>query len=367
MSERRTSRSGIRGDGMKLKIATVFFLFIIVRGEALARSQRPIDLESAAPVQLATLTDQRHEPIYGQEPYESTCSREVFSHHESVCHTVSDTVCRGGGEVCTTEEDSVCNSNGCVSVPRRVCHSTPQTCSEVPRQVCESRPVYVTEHYSCTRYRTVVVGQRLVKTYQHQVEVRLEDAASFAGQRLRLVVHARENVLSVDLISAFPEGILLKSIERVRSQDAGDFESISSRIVIRRGVSAEVIKRFQGGVLSGLALGRAGVRFDLTGLAGLEDGLKVRLDLKRTPQAWFKTTLYDGEVDTAGLGWVSQGASIRAVIPFGKIGIANLSNKRHEMRISIRLNPESVLNVRDFRSEFDRRIEGKIEKSNPTF
>jgi hypothetical protein len=26
-----------------------------------------------------------------------------------------------------------------------------------------------------------------------------------------------------------------------------------------------------------------------------------------------------------------------------------------------------VLNVRDFRSEFDRRIEGKIEKSNPTF
>lgn len=366
-SERSTSRSFIRGDVMKTKISILLFALIMIRGEALAQSQRPVDLESAVPVQLATLSDQRFEPIYGQEPYETTCSREVFSHNESFCSTVSDTVCRGGGEVCRTEQDSVCNSSGCVSVPRRVCHNEPQTCTEVPRQVCEARPVYVTQHYSCTQYRTVVVGQRLVKTYQHQVEVRLEDPGAFAGQRLRLVVHAREDVLSIDLISAFPGAILFKSIERVRRQDAGDVESITSRIVIRRGVVAEAVRRIQQGLVSNLALGRSGVRFDLPGLAGLEGALRVRLALKRTPKVWFKTTLYDGEVSTAGLGWVSQGGSIRAIIPFQKIGLEDISNKRHELRVSVRLDPGSVLNIRDFRWEFDHRIEGTLEKSVPSF
>lgn len=152
----------IRGDDMKTKILILLHALMLISGETLAQSQRAVDLESAVPVQLVSLSNERYEPIYAQEPYQTTCSREVFSHHESVCRTVSDTVCQGGGEVCTTEQDSVCNSSGCTSVPRRVCHHTPQTCTEVPRQVCESRPVYVTELYSCTQYRTVVVGQRLV-------------------------------------------------------------------------------------------------------------------------------------------------------------------------------------------------------------
>ncbi len=352
---------------MKIKISVLFFALIIIRGEALAQSQRAVDLESAVPVQLAMLTDQRFEPIFGQEPYQTTCSREVFSHHEAVCRTVSDTVCRGGGEVCTTEQDSVCNSSGCTSVPRRVCHNTPQTCTEVPRQVCESRPVYVTQHYSCTQYRTVVVGQRLVKTFQHQVEVRLEDPGAFAGQRLRLVVHAREDVLSVDLISTFSDALLLRSIDRVRHQDAGDVESIVSRIVIRRGTSAEMLKKIQGGVLSGLVLGGSGVRFDLQGMAGLEGALQVRINLKRAPKLFFKTTVYDGEVGSAGLNWISQGDSIRAVIPFQKIGVEDIAKKRHDIRVAVRLDPGAVLNVRDFRAAFDRRVEGGLEKAVPTF
>ncbi len=352
---------------MKTKISILLFALITIRGESLAQSQRPVDLESAVPVQLATLSDQRFEPIYGQEPYQTTCSREVFSHNESVCRTVSDTVCRGGGEVCRTEQDSVCNSSGCVSVPRRVCHTEPRTCAEVPRQVCEARPVYVTQYYACTQYRTVVVGQRLVKTYQHQVEVRLEDPAAFAGQRLRLVVHAREDVLSVDLISAYSDSILLKSIERVRHQDVGDVESISSRIVIRKGVGAETLRKIQGGVLLGMELGTSAVRFDLSGMAGLESVLKVRVNLKRAPKVFFKTTLYEGEVNSSRLSWVAQGGVIRAVIPFQKIGVEEISRKRHEIRVSIRLDPESVLNSRDFSSEFDRRIEGSLEKVTPTF
>ncbi len=364
----RLLRTAIRpGGDMKAKILILLHALFLIRGEALAQSQSAVDLESAVPVQSVALSDQRFEPIYGQEAYQSTCSREVFSHQESVCRTVSDTVCRGGGEVCTTEQDSVCNSSGCTSVPRRVCRHTPRTCTEVPRQVCESRPVYVTEIYSCTRYRTVVVGQRLVKTFRHRVEVRMEDPSAFAGQRLRLVVHAREDVLSVDLISAFSEALLLKSIERVRHDEAGDLESITSRIVIRRGISAEILKKIHGGVLSGLALGVSGIRFDLPGMAGLEGALKVQLDLKRAPKLFFKTTLFEGEVGSSVPGWVSQGDTIRAVIPFQKIGVEDLPKKRHEIRLVIRLNPESVLNQRDFRKEFERLIEGALEKSVPSF
>jgi hypothetical protein len=352
---------------MKFKILILLHALMLIRGEALAQSQRAVDLESAVPVQLVSLSDERFEPIYAQEPYQTTCSREVVSHHESVCRTVSDTVCQGGGEVCTTEQDSVCNSSGCTSVPRRVCHQTPRTCTEVPRRVCESRPVYVTELYSCTQYRTVVVGQRLVKTYRHQVEVRMEDPSAFAGQRLRLVVHAREDALSVDLISAFPGGLLLKSIEKVRRQDSGDVESITSRVLVRRGLSAEALRKIQGGALSGLTLGTSAVRFDLSGMEGLENALSIEIRLKRAPKMFFKTTLFEGEVSSSGMGWVSQGDAIRAVIPFQKIGVHGLSKKRHEIRVGIRLNPESVLNQRDFREEFDRRIEGSLEKAVPSF
>jgi hypothetical protein len=352
---------------MKTTHMILFTILLLSRVDALAQERQSVSLEPGVPVQMVSLVDQRHEPVYGEEPYAATCTREVYSHDESVCHTVSDTVCQGGGEVCTTESDSVCNSQGCVEVPRRVCHNTPQTCSEVPRRVCESRAVYVTQYYSCTRYRTVVVGQRLVKTFQHQVEVRVEDPSILAGKRIQVAVNVREAALSVELLSSFPEGLLLHSIEKVRAQDSGDLEQIISRIVLRRGLSADFVRKVESASISGLELGRSGIRLDLPGLAGLESSLRVQIELVRNPKAWLKKTLYRDEVKSSGLGWVSQGSVIRALVPFQKLGVEEISKKRHDLKVGLRLDPESVLNVRDFRAAFDRRIEGELSKVSPSF
>jgi hypothetical protein len=350
-----------------MKASTVLLLImrLLVSSEALAQDQGVVRLQAGVPVQLLNLQSEKHEPIYGEEPYTATCSREVLSGYQSVCHTVSDQVCQGGGEVCTTEQDSVCNSNGCVQVPRRVCHSTPQTCTDVPRRVCENQAVYSTEYYSCTRYRTVVVGQRLVKTFQHQIEVRAEDPASLGASELRLGVRADEASLKVALLSSFSEALLSHSVEKVREQDVGDRVMIVSRIVIRRSLSAAQVRKLNGATLSNLVLDRSTIRMDLDGLSELSSNLVLSIRLKRTPKVWFHSTLYEGEVSSASLRGVGQGEVLKLAIPLSKLGVEELSKNRHELKVQVRLDQSSVLNARDFEAETARRIEGILEGVKP--
>jgi hypothetical protein len=231
--------------------------------------------------------------------------------------------------------------------------------------VCENQAVYSTEYYSCTRYRTVVVGQRLVKTFQHQIEVRAEDPASLGASELRLGVRADEASLKVALLSSFSEALLSHSVEKVREQDVGDRVMIVSRIVIRRSLSAAQVRKLNGATLSNLVLDRSTIRMDLDGLSELSSNLVLSIRLKRTPKVWFHSTLYEGEVSSASLRGVGQGEVLKLAIPLSKLGVEELSKNRHELKVQVRLDQSSVLNARDFEAETARRIEGILEGVKP--
>jgi hypothetical protein len=231
--------------------------------------------------------------------------------------------------------------------------------------VCENQAVYSTETYSCTRYRTVVVGQRLVKTYQHQIEVRAEDPAALGGNELRLSVRADEGLLKLSLLNSFSDALLTHSVEKVREQDVGDRVMISSRILIRKSLSAAQVRKMNGATLSNLVLDRSSIRMDLNGLSELSSSLVLSIRLKRTPKAWFHSTLYEGEVSSASLRGVGQGEVLKLAIPLSKLGVQELSKNRHELKVRVKLDQSSVLNARDFETETARRIEAGLEGVRP--
>jgi hypothetical protein len=348
-------------------LTTTLLIILAIQSSALASNSGQANLNAQQPVQLLQLVDQKFEPIYGQEPYQATCSQEVFDHTATSCTTEMDSVCHGGGEVCETQNDSVCNSQGCTSVPRRVCHQTAQTCTSVPRNVCHDYAVYRTVYYSCTKYRTVVVGQRLVKTFNHQIEVTINNAASLDADSLSVGVNISEDSISARLMSSFKRAVLNYKIEKVSDVDAGDVQNIRDRITIDLGMSAEKVKMIETASLTGLELGQSALRFDLNNASEIMQNLKIAIKLVRNPKFWVSTTLYNGSLKSSELGLVAQGNAIKALIPFQKMGVDSIGATRHDLSVSVSLDPGAILNAADFRFDLDKKLQQSLSKVNPTF
>ena len=319
------------------------------------------------PSQIISLKDDRYEPVYDQVPYQATCSREVFDHYETRCHTEADSVCHGGGEVCSTENDSVCNSHGCVSVPRRVCHQSPRSCTSVPRNVCQQYAVSRTDYYSCTRYRTEVVGQRLAKSFQHQIEVVLDASSGFDAGMLDVALQINEESVAANLRSSYPGAILNYRVDVLNRSDSNDGVNLSERVVITKGLSSEQARTILNGAVSGLELGHQAIRFQIENEAQILSALKIRVKLVRNPKLWASTTLFDGDLSASSLGLVGQGQNVNAVIPVDKLGVDEIGSKRYDVSVSVSLDPGKVLNPRDFEGELGKRLEQSREKIYATF
>ncbi|NDG84209.1 MAG: hypothetical protein EBX52_04125 [Proteobacteria bacterium] len=350
---------------MKFGIIALLGIFVSIQSQASQGGMVQVGPQQA--VQFIDLKDDRYEPVYGEVPYQDTCSREVFDHYENRCHTEMDSVCNGGGEVCTTENDSVCNSRGCTSVPRRVCHQAPRSCTSVPRNVCQQYAVSRTVYYSCTRYRTEVVGQRLAKSYQHRIEVRLDSPSDFDSRMLDVALQINEESVSANLRSSYPGALLNYRVDVVNRSDANDVVSLSERVVISKGLSSEQARTILNGAISGLELGHNAIRFQIENEAQILDSLKIRVKLVRNPKLWASTTLFDGDLRASALGLVGQGQNINAVIPVEKMGVDEIGSKRYDVSVSVSLDPGKVLNTGDFQGELGKRLEQSREKIYATF
>ena len=350
-----TTRDGLpnteltTGDIMSARTACLsLFLAVLSIQGAWANQNGQAQVSAQSPVQTIELRDERYEPVYGEVPYASTCSRIVFDHYENQCTTVNDSVCSGGGEVCTTQNDSVCNSGGCVNVPRRVCHIEPRSCTVVPRRECRQVSVNRTDYYSCTRYRTEVVGQRLAKTYVHEIEVRIESPSALPDANLFIGVNASEERIRASLQSSFSDAILNYRIETLSRNDSGDAMNLSSRILISRGISRMDASQILSTQVSGLELGHDALRFKIENGSSLLDSLLIRVNLVRNPKLWASTTLYNDELSARTLGLVGQGADVDAVIPLSRLGVDSLGSNRYDLGVSVRLDAGKVLNADDF-------------------
>ncbi len=352
---------------MKL-LSFAFFALVGMNAQAAGESAE-VSMSAANSSQTIQLMDQRFEPIYETQPYETTCSRQVLDHTESVCNTVSDSVCSGGGESCETVNDSVCNSSGCTNVPRRVCHTTPRSCVDVPRRVCHDQNVFRTDYYACTQYRQVVVGERLVKTFHHQIEVMIADPSILGSSTINLQLTAAENTISARMSNSFSGGLLSYETSIISESDSGSFSNRVERITVKLALSRTVLEKIGTASLERLELGRNAFRFEVKNAADIADHLSFSIRLVRNRSIFGDSTRYDGTQSAAQLGLVGQGGNIQAIVPYQKLSTESVGNNRHDLTLSIKLNPGSapLLNAFDFQGQLDRKLEQRLSKAKPTF
>lgn len=327
-----------------------------------------VEISESAPTQAIRMVDQRFEPITQEQPYQATCSRQVLDHMEPVCNTVSDTVCRGTDrEVCTTQTDQVCNSNGCTNIPRRVCRQERRVCEVVPRRVCSERAVMRTEFYSCTRYQTVVVGQRLVKTFEHNLEIAVDRPDLLQGQRLVISILAREASVAPTLVSSFPSNLLTVEIQKLADMDNGGLESHASRILVHVAASTASIGKILSSSVQNLQLSKGGVSMDLPGVAELSKDLNIGLTLGQNRFLIGDKVLFRGTIDSASLSLATQGDALKVMIPLGRLTNDMNAGKKHNLSVSISLKQaaHTVLNTNDMAAILGKRLEAKIKDVKP--
>jgi hypothetical protein len=349
---------------------TVFLVLgamLVIHSAALANQTANVVVSAAQPTASVQVVDQKFEPIYGQEAYEATCSRQVLDHMETACHDESSQVCSGGQEVCENVRGSVCRNNVCTDVVRRECHTTPQSCTNVPRRVCADQAVYRTDFYSCTQYRTVVTGQRLVKTFNHSVEVVLQDTAAIAGASLNVELTATEGVVTPRLINSLKLGILNYENIILTSSDLGATAQIARRIVITAGLPAKLVNKILTAQLTDLELGHEAAKFKLVNMADLLQNLNFSIRIVRNRAIGGDSTLFEGAVASNQLSLVAQGADIQAIVPFEKLQIDSLNSRKHDIHVSVSLNAGNVLNYADFEAALNKRLEGDLTKVKPSF
>lgn len=346
----------------------IFGALLTIQSAALAGtldSSTQVVVSAAQSTAAVQLIDQKFEPVYGQQAYQDTCSREVLDHIENRCYTSNEQVCHGGGQVCENRPEQVCNGNRCTTVMRRVCYTQPRTCTNVPRRTCNDYPVYRTDYYSCTRYRTVVVGQRLVKTYQHEVQVVVENPAALGAQQLSIRLNANQNQLSAQLLNSFADHLLFQQVQDQGQVDSGDIVHIRKRIIITHGISGSLANRIFTASIADLQLGFEAAKFRVANAAELAPFLKVAIKLKRNRRIGGDSTLFNGTFTPAQLGLVGRGSDLLAVIPFQKLNVGALSSNRHDIEISISLFANNLLNTADFGMAMSKVVEGKLIGAYP--
>ena len=352
-----------------MKIFRILFtvLSISFTPSANAAQVSQVELSASAASQSIQMMDQRFDPIYEDQPYQATCHREVYDHTETSCHNTSDRVCHGGGEVCSTSSDQVCNSHGCTTIPRRSCHQSSESCTSVPRRECSDHSVYRTESYSCTKIHAVQVGQRLVKTFQHNVEVSVDRPELLQGQRLVIAVQANENQVSPALVSSFSLNMLTAEVIKVSDVDSATQESITSKILVHVDVSTAAIGKILSSTVQDLALSSAGIRMKLPGIAELSKDLTIAVNLTQRRTLFGSKTLFDDSIDSASLSLVAQGEDLMVVIPLDKMQIDQLKSKRHSLSISVSLKRPAlrVLNNNDLSVVLDKKLEGALSDVVP--
>jgi hypothetical protein len=341
-----------------------------VQTNAMASNSGSAVLTAQSGSQTVLLSDDQYEPIYAQEAYQDTCSRTVFDHTETTCQTVSEQVCHGGGNVCQTVSDQVCNSSGCTTIPRSVCHTEPETCTSVPRSVCSSHNIDRTEYYSCTQYRTVVTGQQLVKTYNHQVEVAVASPALLAGAQLNVAVGASLGSISAQLSNSVRGGLLAYSITTLSQNDTGQVVNSVEKITIDLALTAAQVNQISNVALPSVDLGHNAIRFLLQNGSSLVDHLKISINLVRDRAIGSNTTLYDGTVNSSTLGLVGQGSDLNALIPYSKLGSFDpLGNNKYDLAVSIGLDAGAgtPLNANDFSAQLQKSVSVSYHRINASF
>lgn len=348
-------------------VLVIFGLLIAIRSSSLAAQVVSAELTTSNASAVVQLVDKKFEPIYAQEPYETTCSREVLDHTETQCSTYDDTVCSGGGTVCVTENDSVCNSQGCTTVPRRSCHTEPQSCTTVPRTSCTDRPVYRTEYYSCTQYRTIVVGQKLVKTFNHTIEVALADSQIAVSGALKVEVVAIEGNTQARLVGSYASNILNYQVSDVAVDDRGDVMNINRRVLITKGIEGASALKILSAQIQNLALGSSAVRFDFTQAGSLAKALKMKIKIVRNRRIGRDSVLAEQIISTSSLSLVSQGETLKVLVPLEKIGLSSLSSNRHDVEVSVSLDVGQVLNASEFQAALNKSISEQLTGVKPSF
>lgn len=340
---------------------------VALGSSALATESSHVILSSTQSSKTVQLVAKKYEPITEQRPYQTTCSREVHDHDETSCSTVDRQSCSGGGTVCSAEDDQVCNSQGCTTIQRMSCRTEPESCTSTPETSCSSTPVYRTETYSCTEYETVVVGQRLVKTFNHTIEVMIDRPEVLAGQELKLAVNANDADVGLSLQSSFNTYLLTVEKKKISESDAGTEATISTRLTIKVDFPVPSLNQILTSSIQNLELTYSGIRFDLKGLADLSKHLNINVGLVQQRRIFRDLVLFSGTIDSSTLSLKASGDDLRVSIPVGKMDLNGLNSKKHDLRISVSFKKPTleILNAPDLSEVLSKKIEAGLQSVHP--
>jgi hypothetical protein len=206
-----------------------------------------------------------------------------------------------------------------------------------------------------------------VKTYLHEVEVRLESPESIGTSVLQVSLTASQEVLSAQLLNSFSERVLNYRIEHVSSLDSNDQVRISERLIISSGIDRLKAEQILNVSVNSLALGHEAIRFRVENASELASLMSIQIRLVRNPKLWASTTLFYGIKNSLELGLVGRGGAIEVLIPLSRLGVESIGDKRHDLSVSISLNLGTVLNVRDFEHLISRKAEQVQNKIYASF
>ena len=358
-----------RRDKMKqLNFVALFLLAALSPLASQAASDNTVILSAASSRADVQLIAQKFDTIYGTESYASTCQRQVVDHTETRCHTVIGQSCSAGSEVCSTTNDSVCNSHGCTSVPRRSCHAGAQSCHSVSHEACGSENVYRNQSYACTRTRQVPVGQTLVKTFNHTVDVSLTPAliAALADQTITVSVNADESTVTPQVAIPFPAALLTYDVAQAVVSDTTTVQNSKETITIDYGMPGDAARKMELATAENLELGSDSFRFSLTNGAGLEKYLTLGIKLVKTRAIWFPSTAFDGDLKTSLLTLATEGPNLKVVVPYTALQLGSIGG-RCSLDVNIKLDASKVLNVSDFQAALQKNLSLSLSKQKPSY
>ena len=312
-------RPGFNEGGLVMKKAfSKIFINIISLG-ALSTLSSPAFAQSttftvsSSGEQTIELSGVQEHDVFQDVLISQTCTREVFSHTETVCHDERS-------EVCWTEPGGE------------------RQCKPTTRRACDDVRRYRTEYYDCSYWTSVKVGTEIDYHVNATIAVKAKFPEGMSSQEQILARIDRHSGV-VTLAASDTSGVFLIYLKRDSDTDIDGMQKnirVEAELTF---VEAEGIREaFKKGI-SGFELKAGLLSFEMpTHFFSKE--VDLRISLKRQRPLWFSKKLFSGYVDDSAVEITERAETTRYTMDLTKLGMKEplKGGKDYKVQIEVKLS-----------------------------
>ncbi|OFZ18607.1 MAG: hypothetical protein A2X94_01565 [Bdellovibrionales bacterium GWB1_55_8] len=306
---------------------------------AFASQSETFTIDSNSEHSLSLSGVQEHD-VYQEVLVPRTCSRQVFGHYETVCHTVS----------------------------HRVCHNDRRghrICRESPRRECHQVARYYTEFYDCSYTTTVKVGTETDYYVNASINVKVtapEGAVPHETLRASIDRHSG----TVDFSAARTSGEFLVFVkESAETQVNGKQKSVQVQAEVTLVPTAGIRKAFRTGI-SSVDFKSGVLSFEMPTHVFSKE-VQLSLTVKRQRTLWFSKKLFSGQISASALEVAEGTETSRYTLDLAKLGMKEALKNEKNYKLQIKLEPShsalsGCLNRHDLGEEGSTELNLKKQK-----